>query len=446
MAPFLPAVMAWTKGSSMSSSTIDKKQLPLISLPLASLPVFALPVASLPIEVLPVASLPIIPLLDAETFFSKENQRSWTSTEMPMAPVLNIGTSEPDKPDEASERNELSAPANDGFGANNSCKNRVSSGNLPQTLRRGFVAAGLPNETSTTHFAVALAYSGGLDSRLLALLLGRMGKNPLLFHIFGPQSMRGESLQALRWAHKNGFSTVCLPLNPLDIPEVRANGERRCYYCKRAMFSLIKQMSQVIAGEQNEGRLVDMPLHCDGENSPLEVHTRKLLLCDGTLASDLQTYRPGLQALRELGVVSPLALAGFDKKMVGLVAHSMGLERADQASQSCLLTRFGYGLPINQELLGDMAVADIIVKDFWEAYCQENSLGLVHQSLRLIDAQSLEWHIEGAKFSQEEEKALTMQVAKYLAGRIARKAPSLPCLRVRRVERVKGFFDRDLSR
>ena len=445
----------------MSSPTKAKKELPLTSLPLASLPIFALPAATLPIEALPiaalsVASLPMISLTLAENFFSQENQRSWTATEMPMTteltaptlatitPMLNIGASEPGKPDkpskigepnEASDLNELSAAGNHGF----------DGSARPDSDSRGFVVDGSLNGTSTTHFSAAVAYSGGLDSRLLALLLGKMGKNPLLFHIFGPHSMRGESLQALRWAHKNGFTIVCLSLNPLDIPEVRANGERRCYYCKRAMFTLIKQMSQLIAGERQGGSLADVPPYCDGENSPLEVRAKELLLCDGTLASDLKTYRPGLQALRELGVVSPLALAGFDKKRVGLVARSMGLERAEQASQSCLLTRFGYDLPLNQELLGDMAVADTIVKDFWEAYCQENSLGLVHQSLRLIDAQSLEWHIEGAGFSQEERKALTTQVAKYLAGRIAREAPSLPPLRVRQVERVKGFFDRGLS-
>ena len=424
----------------------------------------SLPVLPLAIAALSAASLPMVSLTAAENFFSLENQRNWTASGMPIGTSETGTADEPDKPDEASGESEPSAVGNGDFDVSDSdsdsgdngscgnnscayksCKSGISLGDLPQGLSRGFVVEGSLNEISTTHFSVALAYSGGLDSRLLALLLGKMGKTPLLFHIFGPHSMRGESLQAIRWAHKNGFSTVCLPFNPLDIPEVRANGERRCYYCKRAMFTLIKQMSQLTAGEQHGGNLVDAPLHRGDENRRLQVHTKELLLCDGTLASDLQTYRPGLQALRELGIVSPLALAGFDKKRVGLVARSMGLERAEQASQSCLLTRFAYDLPLNQELVGDMAVADTIVKDFWQAYCQENSLGLVHQSLRLVAAQSLEWHIEGAGFSQKEEKALTTQVAKYLARRIAREAPSLPRLRVRQVERVKGFFDRDLS-
>lgn len=254
-------------------------------------------------------------------------------------------------------------------------------------------------------YRVALAFSGGLDSRLLAVLLRKAGMEPLLFHVFGPHSIRGESLKAVSWAYENAFTTVCLPLNPLVIPQVRANERRRCYYCKQAMFTAMSGMS-------------DLPL------------------CDGTLASDLKTYRPGLQALQELGVVSPLALAGFDKERVSGVALFLGLDRPDQPSQSCLLTRFGYDVPLDEGLLNEFALADAEITHYWEDFCQREGYGPVYQSLRLVDTQTLEWHIEGL--------ALPITEGRALVERIGAVAPSLPPLRIRQVERVKGFFDTPL--
>lgn len=363
--------------------------------------------------------LPVVPFSLAQAFFSKESR--WRQAAAGRTGGVSHGA----------------------YGADDdSCLYSL------QALNQGFVVAGALNKGGDClRFDIALAYSGGLDSRLLATLLKKDGRAPLLFHIFGLHSILGEGLHAVRWAYENGFCVVCLPMDPLTIPDVRANGKRRCYHCKHAMFTLISQVSRreqfvqgepVIQGERvtwqkqcTHDLLLDLPCFNNSRNRPQE-----LLMCDGTLASDMLTYRPGLQALREKGIVSPLALAGFDKERVSRVARQIGLERPEQASQSCLLTRFGYGVPLKEAQVSDLGVADALVKAFWEDYCQVKGLGVVFHSLRLPDAQTLEWHIEGVPPSQE--------AGERLAREVRREAPSLPPMRIRQVERVKGFFDRGL--
>ena len=128
----------------------------------------------------------------------------------------------------------------------------------------------------------ALAYSGGLDSRFLAHAAQRFGFEPVLLHIVGPHIPPEETDYARHWAPSRELAYEELPADPLDLALVASGDRRRCYACKRNLFSLLKART-------------DLPL------------------CDGTNASDAGQYRPGIRAVEELGILSPLASAGLTK-------------------------------------------------------------------------------------------------------------------------------------
>ena len=109
----------------------------------------------------------------------------------------------------------------------------------------------------------ALAYSGGLDSRFLAHAAQRFGFEPVLLHIVGPHIPPEETDYARHWAASRELAYEELPADPLDSALVASGDCRRCYACKRNLFSLLKARTG-------------------------------LPLCDGTNASDAGQYRPGI--------------------------------------------------------------------------------------------------------------------------------------------------------
>ena len=196
---------------------------------------------------------------------------------------------------------------------------------------------------------MALAFSGGLDSRFLAQMAYRLapeGVRIRLFHIRGPHVQWAESADALTWAGARGFKLTLVSLNPLAIPEVRANDKFRCYHCKRFIFTTLREASSshpAFAGQ-----------------APV--------LCDGTNLSDWNDYRPGRRALEELDVRSPLAEAGLGKDDIRRLAARIGLDRPDQHARPCLLTRFAYGLPPTLEALAALETAENVVDGLLAAH------------------------------------------------------------------------------
>ena len=185
---------------------------------------------------------------------------------------------------------------------------------------------------------IALAFSGGLDSRFLAhaaRLTAADGPGPdiHLFHAAGPHMPAAESADAQTWAAANGFGFTIVPSDPLSLPEVRANTRERCYHCKHLLFTRLAHAAQK---------------HFSG----------RATLCDGSNASDLLLFRPGIKALRELGVRSPLAEAGLDKATIRAVAAATGLDNPDQQARPCMLTRFAYDLAPSHEALIAAAEAE----------------------------------------------------------------------------------------
>ena len=172
------------------------------------------------------------------------------------------------------------------------------------------------------HPKCALAFSGGTDSALLLCEARRLGADVKAYFVKGP--FRKELEDARRLAKELGAEMEVIETDVLALPEVAENGPRRCYYCKRAIFSLIFERARR-----------------DGYDTVI----------DGTNASDQVDDRPGMQAIAELGVLSPLRMCGVTKAQVRELSAEAGLFTARKPSYACLATRVPTGTAITREAL-----------------------------------------------------------------------------------------------
>lgn len=180
---------------------------------------------------------------------------------------------------------------------------------------------------------LVVAFSGGIDSRFLSHAALLSGCDVLAVHARGPHIPAGESAHALAWARRRGLPLRVVDFDPLSLPEVSTNSRQRCYACKTALLAAI---GAALAQAGQQGRV----------------------LCDGSNADDLVAFRPGLRALQEAGVVSPLAESGMDKAAIRAAARATGLDDPDQRARPCLLTRLAYGLEPDADVLARLAAAE----------------------------------------------------------------------------------------
>ncbi len=245
---------------------------------------------------------------------------------------------------------------------------------------------------------LAVAYSGGLDSRFLIHTALRANLAVRALHARGPHIPSHEQSFALDWAGSRNVSVTVVVLDPLGLPALRNNPEDRCYHCKKVVFSLLRDAAGTLP------------------------------LCDGTNATDLGEYRPGLQALSELGVRSPLAEAGISKEEIRGIAAAMGLENPDQAAQPCLLTRFPYGAALAPGLLASVDAAEEAVREVFAA------LGLPNTPFRVRfeNPATPALHLTSDPLPPEIETALAQ----------ALKQAGFPGAPIRRLASLSGFFDK----
>lgn len=186
--------------------------------------------------------------------------------------------------------------------------------------------------------SIAVAYSGGLDSRFLCHTALRLGVGLLALHVTGPHIPGRETAGAEAWAAQRGMNLKLVAIDPLGNALITENGPERCYHCKHTVFT-------VLAEEAGGAEL-----------------------CDGTNITDLSGYRPGLRALQELGVTSPLAQAGLSKEDIRELARRTGMDRPEQAAQPCLFTRFNYGVHPTGEALAALDKAEHAIEEVLLSY------------------------------------------------------------------------------
>lgn len=185
------------------------------------------------------------------------------------------------------------------------------------------------------HSDCLLAFSGGADSALvlvlMALACAKQGTRLFAIYIRTALMPTRDEAVAEALANKLGVRYDVLEVNEWEVPEIVQNTPDRCYYCKRKLFETLRAKADELGIAQ---------------------------VIDGTNHDDLQCYRPGLRAIRELGILSPLAQCGITKQDVRAYLQELGLEVAKRPSSPCLATRIPYGTMLDIDVLRRIEMAE----------------------------------------------------------------------------------------
>lgn len=205
-----------------------------------------------------------------------------------------------------------------------------------------------------------VAFSGGVDSSLLLELVCEAnakgadgGEREASLHkkVFAVTMQTQlhpscEMEHAAKTAEEIGAVHLVIPADELTEAGIGHNPPDRCYRCKKYLFTKMK-----------------------GHAMALGIRT----ILEGTNEDDLHVYRPGLKAIRELGIISPLADAGFTKAEVRALAAEYGMQVSSRPAMPCLATRFPYGAKLSYEALRKVEQGEEFLK----------SLGLYNVRLRI---------------------------------------------------------------
>ena len=183
-----------------------------------------------------------------------------------------------------------------------------------------------------TKHDVAVAFSGGVDSSLLLYLCCEAAKQngTKVYAITMQTELHPQSdLEiAQNVANEAGAQHIIIKINELEEAGIGMNPVNRCYLCKLSLFKKI----------QEEARRLNVSN-----------------IVEGTNEDDLHVYRPGIQALKELNIISPLAKFNIGKEEVRKMAEEYGISVSRRASTPCMATRFPYGTKLSKDLMQKVA-------------------------------------------------------------------------------------------
>ncbi len=184
---------------------------------------------------------------------------------------------------------------------------------------------------------VLVAFSGGVDSTfLLKASQIVLGENVLAVIASSETYPESEYKSALRIAEKMGVRIRVIQTHELENPDFMNNPPERCYFCKKELFSQLKD----IAAEEN------IPHICDGANF-----------------EDRLDFRPGSRAGQELGIRSPLMEARLEKNEIRLLSKMLKLSTWNKPAMACLSSRFPYHTPIEKKSLRQIEAAEKFIQD-----------------------------------------------------------------------------------
>jgi pyridinium-3,5-biscarboxylic acid mononucleotide sulfurtransferase len=185
--------------------------------------------------------------------------------------------------------------------------------------------------------SAVIAFSGGVDSSLLSVIATEViGKNSLIVFAKSPVVPDAEFHAARKLAKQWKFNYLEIEHDQLEMPEFVCNSRDRCYHCK---VDLLRRLKQLASGKKIKW------------------------VCEGSNYDDLGDYRPGLRAVADLAVRSPLAESFMTKAEIRETAKQRGLENWDKPSSPCLASRVPYGTNITPEILEKIEKCEAYLKD-----------------------------------------------------------------------------------
>lgn len=185
---------------------------------------------------------------------------------------------------------------------------------------------------------IAVAYSAGVDSTLLLKAsCEALGYDNVLAITVNSGLFPNKELQeSIDFCKEQGINQIVLEVNPIENEEFRKNPVNRCYICKNDMFNRIIETSKMNGFD---------------------------IVCEGSNVDDLSDYRPGMKAVEELGVISPLKQVGLTKNEIRELSRRYDLPTFNKPSFACLASRIAYGEMITAEKLSMVEKAESLLHD-----------------------------------------------------------------------------------
>jgi uncharacterized protein len=192
--------------------------------------------------------------------------------------------------------------------------------------------------------SIIIAYSGGVDSAYLALAATRaLGRRALCVTADSASYPENHRRLALRIAADFGLHHEIVRTDELSKPEYRENPANRCYYCKHELYTRLTSLAR---------------------------ERGIAAIADGSNADDRSDYRPGRQAAREFGVISPLDAADLTKDEIRELSRRAGLPTWDEPASACLSSRIPYFNEVTEEKLRLIERAEALLRDLGFRICR----------------------------------------------------------------------------
>ena len=199
-------------------------------------------------------------------------------------------------------------------------------------------------ETLKGFDSLLVAYSGGLDSTLLAYAAHQsLGDRSLAVTAVSPSLAQADRQRAARIARQVGFRHQEIETEELQKPDYRKNDPDRCFHCKTELFNRMK----ALAAELNFSTLAY-----------------------GAIPEDQSDHRPGARAAQLANVTAPLAEAGLTKPALRRLSQTFGLETWDLPAQACLASRIAYQTPVSAAKLRMVEEGEALLKSLGFESCR----------------------------------------------------------------------------